>query len=536
MFTIDNKIFNFYSFITLGLIAVLFTTPFLRYPYDIFYHLITIDNLYEAISHPIQKMVGIWTNDAYVMIPTGKYEEVALPRARHAWHYVWAWVFDFLYIDSTQMFLRAKIIHVVQTYISLFSIYYFSKVVIRNVFKRIDKLTVKWLAFWSAIIWITVYATFSQVYQQVWLMWYSVNYQITLPLFWYMLGLTLVLFLEKTSWKVKLFFALQILLISRFILQVHSMEFLYYLMHLALFSLIFIDKLYYFLKKYFYLVIPMIIAVMYMAKHYQPESSLILNYLSMEKLPELHSKIMESGLWLVNGHNRAYASVNELMYFILYFSLFFILYLLWVRYKKSERTLNMRVLLFILLGSLFAFIPLYQFSGGLFSMITRMNVVNRFYYSSTLFVLIPIFTYALLQRYKLVYTHILIAFTLLSVIIFSKYSNTLHHNYYKNIISIKNSFSERTVGYNLSREQIQTIGEKIKFYEKNNLSHLAIKYYAPADIAFVIKYMYKKDVHWEGRFGGMSYKTNYDLHKHNQSHRHILFEIPTGFPHFVPYR
>lgn len=534
MFT--HKSYTFYTMITICLVAVLFSTPFLRYPYDIFYHLITIDDLYVKLSHPIQKMVGIWINDTYVIIPTGEHETIELPRARHAWHYAWAYLFNLLYIDSTQMFLRAKIIHVIQTYITLFTIYYFSKVVIRNIYKTIDTLALKWLSFWSTLIWLTVYATFSQVYSQVWVMWYSVNYQITLPLFWYMLGLTLVLFLEETSWRVKLFFTLQILLLTRFILQIHSMEFLYYLMHISIFSLIFIDKIYSFLKKYFYLVIPVIATTLYMTKNYQPESSPILNYLSLEKLPELYNKIMESGLWLINGHNRAYASINELMYFIFYFSIFFLLYLLWNKYKQFETNINIRVLLFTLLGSLFVLIPLYQFSGGIFSMITRMNVVNRLYYSSTLFVLIPIFTYVILQHYKLKYTHFFIALILILVTIFSKYSAVLHHNYYQNIISIKNSFNERKVGYNLSKKQIETIKRKIQFYEKNNTSSKPMKYYARADIAFVLKYMYKKDVNWEGRFGGMNYQKNYARDKNKQGVHHILFEIPDGFPPFIPYR
>jgi len=532
----SNKPYIFYAFVTVCLLTVLFTTPFLHYPYDIFYHLITIDTIYEALSHPIQKMIGLWSNDIYVVVPSGAYETTELPKGRDAWHYAWAYIFNLLHIDSTQMFLRAKIIHILQTYLSLFSIYYFSKVMIRNVFKKLDVLTLKWLSFWSTLIWLTIYATFSQVYSQVWLMWYSVNYQITLPLFWYMLGLTLVLFLEKTSWKIKLFFTFQILLLSRFILQIHSMEFLYYLMYLTLFFFIFIDKIYFFLKKYFYFIIPMIITIVYIAKHYQPESSPILNYLSIEKLPELYSKIMTSGLWLLNGHNRAYASINELMYVILYFSIFFIFYLLWNKYKNIESHMNIRVLFFILLGSLFVLIPLYQFSGGLFSMITRMNVVNRFYYSSTLFLLIPIFTYALLQRYRLTYIHIFIALTLMGVTIFSKYNNVINHNYYHNLHSIQNGFQERKVGFNLSNKHIQTIKEKIQFYEQNNTTHKTIKYYARADIAFILKYIYKKDVNWEGRFGGMNYKKNYNLDKSNQTRQHILFEIPKGFPPFIPYR
>jgi hypothetical protein len=331
------------------------------------------------------------------------------------------------------MFLRAKIIHVVQTLISAGALYYFSNVVLRNIFKKNSPDTLRWLSLWSMLIWFTIFATYSGAYHQVWTMWYSVNYQITLPLFWYMLGLTLVLILEETSWKIKLFFVLQILLLSRFMLQVHSMEFLYYLMHIAVFSLVFIDKIYLFVKKYFYLVIPMIIGIVYMGKHYMPETSSIFQYLSLEKLPELHHAIMQEGAFLLSGFNRAIASVNELMYFILFLGIASAGWLFWKIHKKNAPQIEWRVLLYLLFTSLFVLIPLYQFSGGLFSMITKMFVVNRLYYSASLFVLIPVFAYILFYSYKPRYMYLFIALSLLGVAIVSEHSDLLHHNYYKNL-------------------------------------------------------------------------------------------------------
>jgi hypothetical protein len=305
---------------------------------------------------------------------------------------------------------------------------------------------------------------------------------------------------------------------------------------MAVFGLVFIDKVYLLLKRYFYLLIPLIIAIIYMAKHYQPEKSQIFKYLSWEKLPKLYNKIMESGLWLLNGYNRAHASVNELMYFILYFAMVFVGYLLWQKYKKRTFNLEGRVLFFVMLTSLFVLIPLYQFSGGLLSVISRMNVVNRLYYSASLFLLIPLFSYALFQSYKPRYMHLFIALSLVLVALFSKHSEVLHHNYYKNLISITQSFNERKIGFNLSDTQIEVIGQRLDSYEKNNHLDKPIRYYARADIAFVLKYMYKKNVSWKGRFGGMNYEKNYNKNKNDQRIQHILFEIPKGFPSFVPYR
>jgi len=533
----NNKLF--YLVILLGIIALFYTTPFLRYPYDMIHHLIVIDDFYIQLTHSIQKFTGIWVNNIYIMIPTG--EEIApihMARPRYLWHYIWAELFTYLDIDSTQMILRAKIIHVTQTLISLTSVYYFSHVVLRNIFKNIPTHFLQWLSLWSVIIWLSIFATASAFYHQVWMMWYSVNYQITLPLFWYILGLTLVLLLEKTSWKIKLFFILQILLLSRFMLQVHSMEFLYYLMHMAILGFVFLDKIYFFLKKYFYIVIPLIMAIIYMAIRYMPEKPLIFNYISFEKLPILYEKIMHEGTILLNGYNRAFASINELMYIIGLFGGLFLLYQIYILYyQKMNSHINKRMLLFITLTSFFVLIPLYQFSGGLFSVVTYTAVVNRLYYSSSLFVVLPIVAYGMLFRYKnnILTINLVLLIVLVSTGVFSKYNPILHHNYYKNIQSMQNSFQEKKVGFNLSQPQIDIIKQKLVSDDRNNQSNKKIRYYARADIAFVIRYFFHKEVYWKGRRTNLDYIKAHDQNRNNKNYYQILFETPKDFPIYRPY-
>lgn len=532
-----NRLFIYYSIVGLALIAILFTNPFLRYPYDMIHHLIVMDDFYVQLTNPIQEVVGIFVNDIYIMIPTGEDKAIELSSPRYLWHYMWSILFYLLHIDSTQMVLRAKIIHVVQVYISLFSLYYFSKVVIRNIFVNINSIILKWLSVWSVVIWLTIFATASVAYHQVWIMWYSVNYQITLPLFWYITALTLVLFLEKTSPKKKIFFILQILILSRFILQAHSMEFMYYLMYLSVFSLIFIDKIVYYFKIYFYMLLPLVGGMYYFIINYQPEQSKIFDYLSLTKLPELYQKIMHEGNILIHGYNRATASINDLMYFIGTLSIIFVIYLIWQKYKNKEIDINIRMLFFIGLTSLFVLIPLYQFSGGLFAVITKTMVLNRLYYSSSLFVLLPIFIFYFTKIYniKFKYTHIIILVSLITVGIFSKYNNTFSHNYYKNINSIKNSFYKRKVSFNLNQKQIETIGNKIAQYEQSNPTHKKNFYYARADIAFVLKYIYKRNVCWKGRRSNPDYMKIYKENKNYTDYTPILFEIPENFPPYKPY-
>jgi len=512
--TNPKLIFNF--IISLLLLLVFLSNPFLRYPYDSIHHLIEIDNLYH-------------TSQGVFDIPTGRY----------IWHYLWAKIFILFQIPSLDLFIRAKIIHIVQTYIALFSIYYFSHVVIRNIFKNIQNIEVQYLALSSVVIWLSVFATYSINYQQVWNMWYSVNYQITLPLFWYITALSIVLFLEKTSLIKKIFFALQILLLSRFILQAHSMEYLYFLMHLFVFILLYIDKVYILIKKYYYIFIPFVLSLYFIAKNYQPENSKIFQYISLDKIPMLYEKILINGDKLTNGYNRSGSAICELHYIILFISFITLMYYSYTKINQKNMLINSKLFMYIIFTSLFFIIPLYQHSSGLFSMITKTSVIHRIYYSSSLFLLIPISLYYLYSSYSknkisIWYINISIVIILLSTWIYSRYDIAHQQNYYKNVSSIKNSFFERKVGFHLDAMQIKDIGKKLNAYESNHLDKEPF-YYARSDIAFVLKYLYEKNVYWEGR------RRNVDYIKHfktdiNINFSKVLFETPTNFPLYKPYK
>jgi len=531
--------FIFYLLIVLFSIGVCFSTPFLRYPYDMFYHLIIINDLYIQLVQQVNEIEKINLGHIYVISSVLGDEPILMKNPRFLWHYLWADLFYFLHIDSVQMFLRAKIIHVIQTFISLYALYYFSKVVLRNLFKDLYGSILQWLSLWSTIIWLTIFATFSATYHQVWILWYSVNYQITLSLFWYITALTLVLFLEETTWKIKFLYVFIILLISRFILQAHSMEFMYYLMYLLVFSAVFSDKIFYVLKKYLYLLIPLIGVVYYFITHFKPDHSKLFNYLNFEKISLLYSDIMREGAILLHGYNRASASMNELIIMSLAIGTFILLWFMVkkLNHKRDNTNVNFRMLLFVYITSLFVLIPVFQFTGGLFGIITKTMVVNRLYYSASLFLWIPIFMYYLVIEYKLKLRtmHLFIFGILFSVVVFSKHTDILHHNYYKNVKSIANSFDERKVGFNLSSKQIKEIESFLIESKEANKENRDFCYFAPADVAFVIKYMYKENAYWEGRRGNPDYKMHYEKCKLNNDCKCILFKIPKDFPSYRPY-
>jgi len=489
--------------------------PFLRYPFDIYAHLIAIDEQYYHIDTTT----------------------TSIQHGRLIWHKMWANIFLLFHIDSSEIFLRAKIIFTIQTSFNLFAVYYFSLVIFRNTFINAQKYTLLPLALWSSLIWFTLFATKSGPYHLIWSLWYGVNYQITLGLFWYITALTLVLFLEEISLKKRIFFSLQILFISLFILRVHSMEFLYYLMYLSVFILVYADKMLVLFKKYYLILIPFIGIFIFIIQTFQTESSKIFNYFHADTLPLLYETILKNGSFVVSHWNRASSSINELMYLSAFMTLLMLLHF-FKTYTSKKVTLNLRMLFFILITSLFLLIPLYEFSSGLFSIITRKDVIHRFYYSASFFMLLPISIYYFINYYKLknLYLHSTIFLLLLGTAIYSKNSRYYaSHNYYRNIRSIGQSFHADTYAFHLNKKRIDTIGKKLADIEKNNFSSQKIYYYARADIAFVIKYIYHKDVYWEGRRANPDYLKHYKEDTPPLGYKKVLFETPKMFPKYRPY-
>lgn len=507
--------YGYIFFIGLGIAFAILTNPFLRYPYDAFAHLIAIDELYHGAS------------TSTTSIPTG----------RLLWHQLWADIFQLLHINSQHLFLRAHIIHTTQTFLALLAIGYFSHVVLRNLFQKIDKSILLWLSVWATIIWFTTFSTHSVHYSLIWNLWYSINYQITLPLFFYMVALTLVLSLEDTSKIKKIFFIFQIIVISLFTLKVHAMEFMYYLMYLAVLSLFYIDKLYTLFKKYYLIIIIIILTLGYFIKNYQIESSKIFSYLHLDTLPSLYHKIMLSGSTVLAHLNRADNVVNEVMYFLLYLIVPFLFFVFWQKSHHDKPNINIRLLLVVVTTSLFILIPQYTFSAGLFALIGRADVVHRIYFSASLFLLLPIYVYYISQVFtlKLRYINLILFLILLAIAMISKHTNILSHNYYHNLHSIKESFKGKKLNFHLSDKNIAQIGKKIDQYEKENHSGKKIRFYARSDIAFVIKYMYHKEVYWRGRRANPHYIKHYHEDKVSNTYHKVLFETPEMFPKYIPY-
>ncbi len=513
---IFDKINSFYILLFFTVLTIFFTNPLLIYPYDVYTHLEWIDK--QDISN-------------------------GQPLAREVWHYIWENIFYIFHIDKSEIFLRAYIIHFVQTVSIFFLIFFSSKIIIRNIFTNTLSIELNITSYWTTIIWFTIFATQSMFHHQVWIFWYSVNYQITLPFTLMVTALSISLLLEKQNLKLKLFYIVIIIILSFIILKIHAMEYIYYLMYMIVFALIYLDKIIKVWKRNIYYSVSLTLLlfwVLYQFIEYLKTSSYrtspILNYFSFDKIPELLAEIDSKGNTLIYNYSKYSSNINELMLVALIFISILFMIVFYRYIKKYDNIVNIRMILFLLISSYFIFIPLTTVTGGIASLLTYTTVAHRFYYSALLFFAIPVtvlYVYKIFKIKKVYILHILI-FTILAGTFYYSKDIAKRHNYYKNIISIKNSFSKEKMGFNLSQDEIKLIGEKLKYYESKNKSKKIEYYYARDDIAVVLKFVYRKEVLYNRR-GNMDYEKSYNNHNKNQYYP-VLFEVPVSFPLYLPFR
>ena len=461
LYLIFSSKWFYYFILCLITIFICFSNPFLKIPYDMWERLILIDSLCRY-------------NSAFCFYP----EDIWVKQI--SWFYVWAKFFKLFSIED--FFLRAKIIHVAQFLFSFYAMLYVSKVFLKNLFKEIDTLNLKWLSLFSVFIWFTIYGTFSVEYQQSWIMWYSINYQITLVLYWLCTALTIKLFLENPNNKYFLVFVLISCL--AFILLWHAMEFIYYLIFVVFFVIIYLKKIISYFKqhKIAFIIICFLLLLFILSIISYEIFSLV------KRLPQLFLITDLSSLCskLENTTNdfdpRAYAAFNSLAIISLMILGLSIPLSIWKRKLISKKFF---ILLFLLSSTfLIPFIPYIQ---NLAILIVGSGVVWRFIFISSLFLIVPTFCFMLFER-KISLIYFSIFLIIVSSFLISRYLST-KHVYFKNVESIYSSLSRETVGVHFSDKQITSIGAKVENLAKSNQSfnNEPILFYAPRGIDYIIR-------------------------------------------------
>ncbi len=461
----------------------------------------------------------------------------------YMWHQWWAVLFEFLHIPRKKIFLRAYIIHYSQIIIAFLALFYFSNVLLRILFKSLSKTMQHYAAYWSVLLWFTTIATFSEYYHQVWISWYSVNYQISLPLVFALTGITMSLLFDRSTSMIKLMKVIVILFLSYIILRIHSAEFIYYLLYIGILMLVHIDLIVRLLYKHLRISIILLLFLLFLIyhsisfiEHFFYRSVALLSYFTAEKIFSLIPAIIKQGEIVTRFYNRADSMMNIYIFFSLFILFIMTFVALIMRIKKRSPILRLRILFFVLLTSLFVFIPQTVPTAGLASLLTYDRIAYRFSYSTTVFLAIPVaLTYIFLylnfkniRLYNIGYLVIIIG-----LFFYSKYYST-SQNYFKNLYSFYYIFSKDKMRFNLNEKEIARIGKEIKNYHLQYHGRKPILFYARDDIAFVLKFIYGENVFYHRR-GSFDFRKDYNQHHDNHT-TPILFKTPEGISPYHRYR
>jgi hypothetical protein len=309
--------------------------------------------------------------------------------------------------------------------------------------------------------------------------------------------------------------------------------------------MIYIDIVWIYMKRYYIYIIPAILAIAIGIKYrYHDQLPPIIEYLSIDRLPQLYHLIEKNGdILVLQGFNRAFASFNELMILSLILGIVVLILSIFRRLRHLDSIVYFRFYLFLLVTSLLVLVPIFEFSAGLASIITKVEVVNRFYYSASIFLILPI---SIFYIGKLLYRDLssdikifnaVVTIVILSTILYSR-EFTTNKRYYKNIKSFEYSFQSDIVGFHLSKDNIVDIGKKLREYESSRDHTKEVLYLARGDIAMVLKYIYRVNVYWRGRSTDPTYQNmvDYKRIKSNDRVEIIIFEPPRDLPNYLPYQ
>lgn len=431
--------------------------------YQIFFYVtVAISFLLIATSYPMMKMrFDIWDHVDRIKIGILDARQLEnLPKK--AWYLIWVAVFKTTGI--TDIYTIATLVHRTQFVLCVVLIYSASKQIYTALLSLQPKIKIEnnWLsslALSSVFIWITIIGTHS-FFQQAWIMWYSVTYQITLPMLFLSLGLLVNVMGIQQPQKIIIFkIGLSaILLIGVYIL--HAGELAYMIFYIPILAICFGTQYKYSISFLLKSTILISIIIYFGIVFYTDQVPALLSHLKNGDFSKISSEIISKGTWnALHGGNRYAANWNELYKLSIYFFL-----PLTVLFSLKMSKINNRVLCFIILSLAFCFIPTYIYSAGLVSLISYDGIVNRYYFASHIFLIIPLAIYflisILIKNNNPIFIVVATLLIMLSIFLYSNFIGK-HGIYYENVRSISNGILAKKIDIGLSEEEINDIGRQL---------------------------------------------------------------------------
>ena len=410
------------------------------------------------------------------------------------WHRLWSEIFEIIKIED--FFEKSLIIHRVQFIVTFASVWAAGYLILRTVFigaslRRIDLVVNSWF---GVVIWLIINGSISMsrggpgysVTTQSWISWYSINYQITLPI--YLLSTAGLLYLVAVPARnvVKIGLAISVAVGVVMIALIHSAEIPYFIL-----ASIFIWILYARGRAGLYATLiasTLTVAGIYIGLKYSPKYPEFLRYTLNGDWIGLLEKIQLYSQWLVHEDgNRAQTSWNTGT------SISFTFAVITLGISMFNRQLlSVKPILFVIMTSLMPMMIFHETSAGLLAMVTHLEIVWRFSFASFLFIAIPMFftTLGLIlyqKRFK-VLTPLIISITITMLVVHSIWCDPkrIVFSYAK---SIYNSLDPRRVYFGLSDEERKAlIGIQKRLKEQNISEPLCVDSFTAYYLYFIMKY------------------------------------------------
>jgi hypothetical protein len=465
-FITSKNTYRFVFWIVIGFMGVfiLMSYPMMKTRFDIWFHLGNIDDLVRGVD---------------------------LQYGRSAWYRVWATILRFFDIQDIRQY--ATIIHRTQFIISCASIYLAAAYLLPALLQKKEqtrknqqKNWISSFALTSTLVWLTVIGTVS-TFQQAWIMWYSVNYQITLPFFFLAIGLLLnaiAVNQSLTAMVAKLAISLTLFLL---VVLFHAGEFVYIAIYAFVALIVFPNKKN--AKKIILALSLIVVIILIASRFYNDRIPEIFTLLQTGQAAKISDLIQEYGKYNIEGGNRYEANWNALYAVCVFCAL-----PIFILHQRHKDILNSKVLYIVLASLAYCFIPTFKFSSGLASLFYGAPIVNRIYFASLLFILPALLTYLILSK-TVRFNHpiylLLLVFGLMGVT--AAYSRYINHGgtYFENINSIRKSLKLEKVGIDLTPAELDDIKMQIDA-AKRTYKNEDIMYCANFDKSHIIQYVYRQ--------------------------------------------
>jgi len=353
-------------------------------------------------------------------------------------------------------FEQARLVHVLQVTLSGVLVFFGARWILRVADR--EQLTstarLSWLAWFSVMIWLLMHGTVSAAINNptpvwyAWMLWYSVNYQVTLPMFVFAVGALLYGFAADNQmlWRqTRLpYFALGVVAIVG-VAAFHAAEIPYVAFGILLITILWFrwSWRWQYLAALVFLTFSIYIGLQF--SYRLPEGLIVFN---RGGWPALLDAIENRGVQMTErGYSRGNASWN--FWYWVTASMATVL-LLTTFFKTSlAKRLNWRVPCFVLLSATMAAMIQFKETAGLIAMVTGLSIAWRFTFSSFLFMapglaLLALgMTWPALQKVR---WQVILAFGLIgSVLMASRFSET-------NLVSYRYA---RSLALSLSAEQMR---------------------------------------------------------------------------------